>query len=84
MALDHHTCFDVFGDVPACIAGSISVVNGDRYVDLPSQEFVLLYEASVDGAAGAAAIQEPFGAQCFRSATGFRMMSMRKLLFELS
>ncbi len=68
MSLDRHTRFDVFGDVPACIAGSIGVVNGDRYIDLPSREVVLLYEASVDGAARAAAIQKPFGAQ--RSCSG--------------
>ncbi len=70
MPLDRHTCFDVFGDVPACVAGTISIVNGDQYVDLPSREFVLLDEASIDGAARAAAIQESSGAQCFRSCDG--------------
>ncbi len=65
MALDRHTCFNVFGDVPACIAGTISVVNVDRYVDLPSREVVLFDEAAVDGAAHAAAIQEPFGDSAF-------------------
>ncbi len=72
MPFDHHTHFDVFGDVLACIAGSIAIVNGDRYVDLPSREVVLVNEASVDGAARAATIQEPFGAQCFRSCNGIQ------------
>ncbi len=67
MSLDRHSGFNVFGDVPACIVCTIGIVNGDRYVDLPSQEVVLLDEASVDSAARAAAIQEPFGAQCSRS-----------------
>ncbi len=70
MALDCHTCLYVFGDVSACVAGAIGVVHGDRYVDLPCREFVLLDKVSVDSAASAATIQEPFGAQCFRSFDG--------------
>ncbi len=62
MSLDHHSGFDVFGDVPACIAGSIGIVDGDRYVDPSCQQLVLVDEASVDGAAGAAAIQKALGA----------------------
>ncbi len=70
--LDRHTRFDVFGDVPACVAGSIGVVDGDRYIDLSRLEFVLLDEASVDSAASTAAIQEPFGAQHFRFGGGIQ------------
>ncbi len=56
MSLDRHSGFDVFGDVPTCIAGTIGIVDWDRYIDLACLEVVLLDEASVDGAARAAAI----------------------------
>ncbi len=56
MSLDRHPRFDVFGDVPTGVAGPVGVVDRDRYVDLARLESVLFYEASVDGAAGTAAI----------------------------
>ncbi len=62
MSLDRHSGFDVFGDVPACVAGTIGVVDWDRYIDLACLEVVLLDEASIDGAARAATIQEALGA----------------------
>ncbi len=58
MPSDRHLRLDVFGDVPACIAGAIGVVDGDQYCDPSCRQLVLVDEASVDGAAGAAAIQE--------------------------
>ncbi len=70
MSLDCHLCFDVFGDVPTCVAGTISVIDGDRYVDLARLEAVLLDEASVNGAASATAIKETFGTQALRSGDG--------------
>ncbi len=63
MSFDRHSGFDVFGDVPAGIAGSIGVVDGDRYVDLTCLEVVLVDEASVDDAASTAAIQAALGAK---------------------
>ncbi len=56
MSPDHHSGFDVFGDVPACIVGTIGIVDGDRYIDLMRWQVVLLDEASVDGAACTATI----------------------------
>ncbi len=58
MLSDRHSGFNVFGDVPACIAGTIGVVDWDRYIDLLCLEVVLVDEASVDGAACAATVQE--------------------------
>ncbi len=56
MSLDCHSGFDVFGDVSACIAGTIGIVDWDWHVDLACLEVVLFDEASVDGAAHTAAI----------------------------
>ncbi len=67
MSLDRHSGFDVFGDVPACIAGTIGVVDWDRYVDPACLEIALFDKASVDGAACAAAIQEALGTEGLRS-----------------
>ncbi len=58
MPLDRHSGFDVFSDVPARVAGTIGVVDWDQYVDLVRLEVMLINEASVDGAARAAAIEE--------------------------
>ncbi len=56
MSFDRHAHFDVLGDVPAGVAGTIGVVDRDRDTDFLCLELVTLYEASVDGAASAAAI----------------------------
>ncbi len=58
MASNHHSEFYELGDVTPSIACSISVVNGDGDKDLSGVEVVLLYEASVDCAADAAAIKQ--------------------------
>ncbi len=44
---------------------------------------MLFDEASVDGAARAAAIQEPLVLSIFVPATGFKTMSTKKLFLEL-
>ncbi len=66
MSLDRHMCFDVFGDVSACVVGTIGIVDGDRYVDLSRLEVVLLDEASVDSAARATTVQQALCAQGLR------------------
>ncbi len=84
VSFDCHAGFDVFGDVPACVAGTIGVVDGDRYVDLARLESVLLDEASVDSTASASLSRRPLVLRVFVPVTGFRTMSTMKLLVELS
>ncbi len=72
MAFDRQARFDVFGDVTAGIAGTVSVVNRDRYVDLACLELVPLNEASIDGTARASAIVEALSTKGLRSGDGIQ------------
>ena len=61
MTSDCHSEFYELGNVSACIVGAVSIVYRNGYGSLSSVKSVLLYEASIDGAAGAAAIEQALG-----------------------
>ncbi len=84
MSLDRHLGFDVLGDVPACIAGTIGIVDWDWYVDLAGLEVVLLDELQLMALLMQPLSRRPLVLRVFVPVTGFKTMSTRKLFFELS
>ncbi len=64
MAPNRHSEFNELGDISSHVTSAIGIVYRDRDEYLSGVQLVFVDEASVDGAAGAAAVKQAFGPQC--------------------